>query len=425
MLNLVDYKTEHLFLLIGENPLPNYVAAKLLATPNRTIHLIHSAKTVVYAQRLENKLKDKINFAEKICIKPSNSDDIRKKITSRIEVIQGTIGLNYTGGTKAMAVHVYRTIVGKQPNAKFSYLNPRNLEMIFDPPEGVDAEVVFSLNKPNGTHDEKLNFKNTKISLDELLYLHKLTKFSDKRNEPRGIRIIEALQSEAIEKDSWWKFQKDLRKVFNATQENTKYNAYDERNKSQMETQLRLKTVNFPNDLPYLAIAFGETFSNLINASQLVLAHLPNDVSAINFVNLLLGTWLEDFVLSKIKNVKDECFLEDYGSSLEIAIPDKNPSNPKRKFFELDVVAMRGYRLFAVSCTQESSVFKAKHKLFEAVHRAKQIGGDEARIGLVCLAKSLDINKIKSQLEEENIEVFGKEDLPKLDQELEKWFNQG
>jgi hypothetical protein len=35
-------KTQHLFLLIGANPLPNYVAAMLLAQDGGTVYLLHT-----------------------------------------------------------------------------------------------------------------------------------------------------------------------------------------------------------------------------------------------------------------------------------------------------------------------------------------------------------------------------------------------
>lgn len=40
--HLNAYKTEHLFLLVGTNPLPNYVAALLLAKGEGKIILLHS-----------------------------------------------------------------------------------------------------------------------------------------------------------------------------------------------------------------------------------------------------------------------------------------------------------------------------------------------------------------------------------------------
>ncbi len=432
-MSITDYQTDHLFLLIGKNPLPNYVAAKLLTNENTNVHLIYSSDTLVYAQRLEDQLKGVCQFAEKICVQPSEANKIKRKVTERLDKISGSVGLNYTGGTKAMAVHVYRAIADKISIAKHSYLDPRNLAMLIDPPEGVEDEICFYLGKPNGSAEDQGNFKKTSISLDKLLYLHKLKPFQNMRSKPRWVKIAEAIQSEAIERNIWWNFQNKLRDHFEDRKKKTNYNPYYESKHHEMENELRQLRIDFPTDLPILTKAFEENFpnQNVISANKLVLANLPNNIDAIEFLNYLLGTWLEDFTLGRMidtkdsngKTIQEKCNLESCGSSLEIALPQKTPKEQKRRFFELDVVAMRGYRLFAISCTVLGGIGKVKHKLFEAVHRAKQIGGDEARIGLVCLAKSSDINKIKSQLEEDHIEVFGKEDLGDLDQKLEKWFN--
>ena len=38
------YQCDHLFLLIGANPLPNYVAARLLTRPGGQLHLLASSR---------------------------------------------------------------------------------------------------------------------------------------------------------------------------------------------------------------------------------------------------------------------------------------------------------------------------------------------------------------------------------------------
>ena len=43
MNDFMPYQTDYLFLLVGTNPLPNYVATLLLAKDNGTIYLVHSA----------------------------------------------------------------------------------------------------------------------------------------------------------------------------------------------------------------------------------------------------------------------------------------------------------------------------------------------------------------------------------------------
>lgn len=54
--------------------------------------------------------------------------------------------------------------------------------------------------------------------------------------------------------------------------------------------------------------------------------------------------------------------------------------------FEMDVVAVRGYRLFLFSCTVDDKNH-VKSKLFEADNRTARIGGEHARAAMVCLHK--------------------------------------
>ena len=46
---IAKYQTDHLFLLVGKNPLPNYVAAKLLGVRDKTrfyLNLLEGDRTI-------------------------------------------------------------------------------------------------------------------------------------------------------------------------------------------------------------------------------------------------------------------------------------------------------------------------------------------------------------------------------------------
>ena len=47
-----DKKVDHLILLVGGNPLPNYVAARVLGKEPQNIHLVHTAQTDDVAKAL-------------------------------------------------------------------------------------------------------------------------------------------------------------------------------------------------------------------------------------------------------------------------------------------------------------------------------------------------------------------------------------
>ena len=59
--------------------------------------------------------------------------------------------------------------------------------------------------------------------------------------------------------------------------------------------------------------------------------------------------------------------------------------------FELDVVAMLGHQIVVISCTIDQGTGLEgliKQKGMEVLHRARQLGGDEARAIVLCGAKS-------------------------------------
>ncbi len=119
------HKVDHLFLLIGENPLPNYVAVRLLLNQKWTVYLVYTSGTEIPATCLQNILIDEFKRdlgieekeAQKLvqlkALEENESDayKIQKAILEKLEEIKdGKIGLHYTGGTKAMSVHTYRAL---------------------------------------------------------------------------------------------------------------------------------------------------------------------------------------------------------------------------------------------------------------------------------------------------------------------------
>jgi hypothetical protein len=140
------------------------------------------------------------------------------------------------------------------------------------------------------------------------------------------------------------------------------------------------------------------------------------------------GKWLEHYTLWALQQIASECQMHQAWMNIEAIKKNDN----KDRSFELDVVAMRGYQLFAISCTTGYKKSPLKSKLFEAYVRARQMGGDEARVGLVsCAPKdNPDSNpsSIQSEIEEAwdaqgKVRVFGAEHLPDLPTYLKDWFD--
>ena len=90
---------------------------------------------------------------------------------------------------------------------------------------------------------------------------------------------------------------------------------------------------------------------------------------------------------------------------------------------EFDVAFVVYYQLFALSCSTAQSRSLCKQKLMEAHTLTRQLGGAEARVGLVCVRD--DTASLRSELEEakrlRNVAVFGRHDLVDLAQKIGNW----
>ena len=134
-----EYQTDHLFLLVGTNPLPNLVAAKLLAKAGGTVHLVHSSNTADVARRLEEVLSrlHSVGRFQKVEVHEADARDIENKVGAATRALDGSIGLHYTGGTKPMAVHAFRAVdregSRRHPPAVFSYLDAASFELRIAP----------------------------------------------------------------------------------------------------------------------------------------------------------------------------------------------------------------------------------------------------------------------------------------------------
>lgn len=204
-----NYKEfNHLILLIGTNPLPNFVAADYFLQNNKqlqTIWLLHSeenrlqAGTHEQARELETLLRKRwqnkhanLRFPlEKISLTDvSDAATILREIENKM--LRGwqanqNFHLNYTGGTKAMATHVYRRLqeLGKRGQQQFSYLDANNFRLVVDD-YGVAAddlrkEVQITFDDLISLHGfQKVKAKNG--NLDESAAVQAYKKFLDVKN---------------------------------------------------------------------------------------------------------------------------------------------------------------------------------------------------------------------------------------------------
>ena len=192
-------QVRHLFLLIGSNPLPNYVAARLLwkrEAEGTKLYFVCSKGTQEIAERLANKLSLETDEKQFVTVSESDPLDIHQKVHKAACKLQDSIGLNYTGGTKAMAVHAYRAIADLKRPCVFSYLDANTLQMVF---EG------------NGTSTVRIPIDNAmQISMQDMLELHgyqyhekkgKLIEPDAKPTQPEFLNLWAAVEFDA--RDTW------------------------------------------------------------------------------------------------------------------------------------------------------------------------------------------------------------------------------
>jgi hypothetical protein len=134
----------------------------------------------------------------------------------------------------------------------------------------------------------------------------------------------------------------------------------------------------------------------------------------------LEGTWLEDWVLTCVGDLG----CQQRSRGLEGYLPASQSSDEKHNF-EVDVVTLRGYQLFAFSCTVTTERKVAKLKFLEGYTRARQLGGEEARAALV--APIDDPDKMEREIRHEwegarRVRVFGRKHLIQLKEEIDSWF---
>ncbi|MEC4812251.1 MAG: DUF1887 domain-containing protein [Scytonema sp. PMC 1069.18] len=418
-----EYKVDHLFLLVGENPLPNYVAAKMLLNKGGTAYLVYSTGTEKSAKRLQTILKSELNGFKDIELRSLNDYEsdayyIQQEIKEKLGSIKsGTVGLNYTGGTKAMSAHSYRalfyeeikdksnTLYKRREDIIFSYLDPRRLEICID---REDNERVRLKIKPDTLQVElvklfQLHGLELKQEPTQDIKLAELTKelveiFGEDEKRKRWVNWCKKFREKARKKkddDTWgnWKSKTDLAEIFVSL-----------------------------NDLPLSFVEVLKTEKLLDDKGELALSNVKSvglfpEIK--DFCEWLDGTWLEHYVLEQVKNIANNQLIQYYGMNFKINLT-------RTEDFQFDVAFTRGYQLFAISCTTTSDRKLCKSKLFEAYLRAQQMGGDEARVALVCCFDDPDSLKaeISGTLPNKKIAVFGREHLEKLETELNTWIKQ-
>jgi len=298
---------KRLVVLVGSNPLPDYLAARLLE-PQR-VALMYSEQTLEPKERLRRVLESGRVEADDVYVDDAcSAHSVRRACRDLFTDAH----LHYTGGTKPMAAHARLEFErqGGKP-AEASYLDDRKGVLLFD-----DGRLVT------------LDGRQFELSLKLLAELHGL-----KLLKPRTV----------VAEEDW------------------------EERANQVLRQL--KTVK----------EAGER-----------------------------GDWLDLWAAARVRKAAPDAVVE-------IGV---NATHQGRQF-DLDVVVIRGHRLYVISCTTDETRSLCKSKLFEVAVRAQQLGGGLARSALVCLADSA----VTADVQQDVAASWGAWNTPKVfgRPHLEEW----
>jgi len=431
-----------LVLLVGTNPLPNYIVAKYLYTCGKPdlkpeqILLVCTAHTYDIAKRLKMVFEDELHASVE---EPLSFDDPfdnkdREYLIKKLTQLQklGPIHLNYTGGTKAMGIQVYQLVKILEEQARkqnktnsfsYSYLDASSNLLKFD--DGMveprtKTGVPFDMRRASGA----------KVTLNTLLDLHDCKKIKPKSvgaYPEIAIWLFDKLASKVpdiAEEPSFRTFQVWI----NRCKELNKGKVSEEQKKQFLDEYVWPDGRDFEELANLLAHYYNHnpqdcTWGNLFNREWSNSAKEKRDT----LIDFLHGPWLEILLHEKLSShLNDEAYFDLPLTECHRNIRAKR--GDAKEGMELDVVLMRGYELTIVSCTvagyglnkdQDRSVLK--NKAFEVLHRARQLGGEQAQAVLVTLAETAIIQSLMEDLKTDfghdgtfNLTILGRQALVDL-----------
>lgn len=416
----------HLVLLIGTNPLPNLVVAKWFLHKNenlKVITAIHSNKTYDIARRLEKALKkgnqhENLEFRFLGLTAAGDGVAIQRDLERSFSFDPGhKLHLNYTGGTKNMAVHAYRFLGSRAgENISFSYLNAGDFELKFD-----DGSPPIK-----NLRDEKA----VRMTINDMLTLHDCRQYEETENGGEYVDwsaanafLQDLIEAGRIRDFVNWKNDK-IRKFF-----------YDDRDRLRKPDDVSLAELQVADRNRTRGMA-GQTHPFHEQAMQLVQTAFPEKQKWIfdekgrlaipdsrrdyknkkgDFVQGILyldGLWLEQYVTQVISDRISEEGLEfrHYPNWRVL-------KGAAQKDFEIDLMIIYGYQLCGISMTTAWREALCKSKGFEIMHRCEQMGGEEARSILITTLDDEKVQKIEDDLVLEvgghkPFLVLGAKDLP-------------
>ncbi len=368
-----------LIVLLGSNPLPVFVTIKALwhneGLGFDKLLFVFSTHTQDFCPYIRKAL----DLPDKMIEYCNLEDNQRRPQAIKTKLISSLQGLdpqpleihfNHTGGTKTMAIHGFTAIAEFAANRAIplmiSDLDPDCHKL------NVTQNGYTTMYPLNGSYLDSI-----KCSIEDLTGLHGFTTKNEGLSEIDDtylgmplkdfftevlspVHIMVFLKGKFHDK---WSEVRDLKKI---KKNHTKLpehlvNCLDLKSKGKILNYFclgNLSTVVGLEDKDFFANLYG----------------------ILDFID---GKWLEYMVFTRIKAL----FAERQISADQVLLGHKVQLGDiaANRDCELDVVVMNGYQLTLISCTTSNRISTVKQKAFEAVFRANQLGGEQAKVLVVSM----------------------------------------
>jgi hypothetical protein len=433
---IVDRQFSDLVLIVGTNPLSPFVVAKYFLSRAEefshleTVWLLYSEKkelqdsTKDHARNLQEHLERE--YPIRVHLHPirdiSDAQQVQADIGELVLRIDGShVHLNYSGGTKVMVTHTYRTLERSTiPVKSFSYLDGRLFRIIND-------ETGLPI------HSEDLR-KLVRVSFQDFIGLNDFELYRPYRETlPDDLmQPLEGFKRLVQEKrlfDFWgapgsrtgWRYLREhlgnvMHHIYNIERE--KYQRKFKHNiQEQLPTYYSQIAYFHPSDtFSELLSYFGPTFPFFQPKGTLRPESDADFVNLFRMIRFLDGEWLEMYVFQAMAAA-----MRGLGMRNDLCMGVELKKRDWSTFFEMDVAALIGYQLIGVSCTTYDSKAPCKNKGFEVIHRTRQIGGDDIKEILknilITYVNGTEQQRLQQELSvdtgtrKDNILVIGREDL--------------
>ena len=455
-----------LIMTVGTNALPVWVAwyhlKDKLEAPIK-VRFVHTEKTEPQKKVLEDYCKG-ADFLDPINTDSGDPNVVRDDIVRSIfnDFSKGTLHVHYTSGTKVMGVETGSAIESELGQRGYSletsYLDPRGE----DGPRIVrrsyersrSAELVQDTRKDLPVKPEVGEPEH--IALERIAELNgfDLGEFEHRYHIGGGHYDIRVCPTPGIPTPAQLtagrivlnamctqNMRRDFQRIFSnrGSNWNTTFASedgeFDYPDNADTFSLLNNADTVWQNDLlPVLNEVYPGCQWNTTAGTLQYAAAQKDDLKQMHaFFN---GIWLEyaayDAFEKALENIsqsnpaRNNCKLFH-----SVHVRRANAMDLRVRPFELDVVAVLGHQIVVVSCTISGNANVIKQKGIEAYHRAKQLGGDEARAIVLCSAHPNDQPFYQEELQDETgsadvpLEVWGTGEWEDLTGEFTEYLTDG